>query len=80
LLDQGITLRPGPFTPGEGKTLQQGCSTTLIAALDPSIEDQSGAYLEDEDIAKPEDYAVDREKAEKLWHLSERLVGQEFAY
>jgi len=52
----------------------------LIAALDPSIEDQSGAYLEDGDIAKPEDYAVDREKAEKLWHLSERLVGQKFAY
>lgn len=27
-----------PLTPDPPKSLQQGCSTTLVAALDPSIE------------------------------------------
>ena len=75
-----MSQHSGPFSRGELKTLQQGCSTTLVAALDPSIQDQSGAYLEDGDVARPEDYAVDPKRAELLWGLSERLVGQMFAY
>lgn len=35
-------------------------------------------YLEDCQFANPEPYAVDSEKADKLWVLSEELVGQKF--
>ena len=68
----------GPFNPGEPKTLEQGCSTTLVAALDPTL--QSGCYLEDCIVAEPEFYAKDQEKAALLWALSEELVGQSFKW
>ena len=68
----------GPFPLPERKTLQQGCSTTLVAALDPSIP--SGAYLEDCNTAEPEAHATDKEKARQLWVLSEKLVGQKFEW
>ena len=58
------------------KSIQQGCSTTLVAALDPSIN--SGEYLEDCNPAEPEAHTMDKQKAEKLWVLSEKLVGQKF--
>jgi hypothetical protein len=62
------------------KTLQQGCSTTLIAALDPSIEGQNGAYLNNGDIAvhPPPEYLSFPENEVKLWRLSEELVGEKF--
>ena len=73
-----ILLLLGPFSASEPKTVEQGCSTTLVAALDPSIP--SGSYLEDCAIAEPEAYARDQEKAGLLWALSERLVGQRFQW
>jgi hypothetical protein len=62
------------------KTLQQGCSTTLIAALDPSIEKDNGAYLNNGDIAvhPPPEYLSLPENEVKLWKLSEELVGEKF--
>jgi hypothetical protein len=43
------------------------------------ISDQSGAYLEDCHVAETqEDYINDPEGPEKLWRLSEKLVGQKF--
>ena len=64
----------------EKKTMQQGCSTTLIAALDPSIEKDSGAYLDDGDIAvnHPPEYLSLPENEERLWKLSEKLVREKF--
>lgn len=64
------------------KTLEQGCSTTLVAALDPSIESVNGAYLRDGNVAKdplPE-FARGVENEEKLWRLSEELVGEKFGW
>ena len=58
--------------------MKQGCSTTLVAALNPTIP--SGCYLEDCTVAEPETYANDQENAESLWALSERLVGQTFPW
>ncbi|KAG0649771.1 Short-chain dehydrogenase TIC chloroplastic [Hyphodiscus hymeniophilus] len=60
------------------KTMQQGCSTTLIAALDPSIEKDNGAYLDNGDIAanSPPDYLSLLESEHRLWKLSEELVGE----
>jgi hypothetical protein len=42
-------------------------------------KDQNGAYLEDCNISPtPEDFVIDPEAPEKLWKLSEKLVGQSF--
>lgn len=67
-----------PFSAGELKTIKQGCSTSLVAALDPTLP--SGSYLEDCIVAKPEAYARDQEKAEQLWAMSERSIGQAFEW
>jgi len=60
------------------KTVQQGCSTTVVAALDPEIEKDSGAYLVNGNIDERADYAGGEENWEKLWKLSEKLVGEKF--
>jgi NAD(P)-dependent dehydrogenase (short-subunit alcohol dehydrogenase family) len=72
------------------RTQGAGSSTTLVAALDPSLgkpeqkagkKENYGAFLSDcqiSDQAQP--LAVSSSEAEKLWKLSEDLVGQEFSY
>ncbi|TGO32756.1 hypothetical protein BHYA_0291g00120 [Botrytis hyacinthi] len=60
------------------KTLEAGTSTTLVAALDPALKDYSGAYLADCQIAETADYTTNPDYAERLWALSEKLVGQKF--
>ncbi|KAH7026788.1 hypothetical protein B0J12DRAFT_704891 [Macrophomina phaseolina] len=66
------------FKASNPKTVEQGGSTTLVAALDPLLNEIKGAYLSDCQIEEAEPYAVDPEKAEKLWKLSEELVKQTF--
>ncbi|RYP23484.1 hypothetical protein DL767_008800 [Monosporascus sp. MG133] len=66
--------------PVDVKTLSQGSSTTLVAALDPELPARSPAYLDHCQISEPFEYALDPENAEKLWELSEQLVGQKFGY
>ncbi|KAE8448958.1 hypothetical protein EG329_008754 [Mollisiaceae sp. DMI_Dod_QoI] len=63
---------------GVNKDLAQGTSCTLVAALDPSIEKSSGAYLCDCAVEQTPDYAHNPELAQKLWTLSEKIVGQKF--
>lgn len=81
------------------KTIEEGTSTAIVAAFDPSIAgtllpwfsvmlkppysrvttDQSGAYLEDCRVCETEESFInDPEGPEKLWKLSEMLVGQKF--
>lgn len=73
------------------KTLGAGASTSLIAALDPKLgygvgetkdgSENWGAFLIDcqiSDNAAP--LAVSSTEAEKLWGVSEKLVGQIFAW
>ncbi|KAK9233847.1 hypothetical protein V1525DRAFT_115672 [Lipomyces kononenkoae] len=62
------------------KSLSEGCATGLVAALDDSLEGKSGAYLSDCVIETPMEYARDSDNAEKLWLLSEELIGQKFSY
>ncbi|KAK0637999.1 Short-chain dehydrogenase TIC 32 [Lasiodiplodia hormozganensis] len=57
---------------------EEGASTTLVAALDPTLNAVTDVYLDDCQVGKPEPYAVDPEKAERLWKLSEELVEQKF--
>lgn len=84
--------------PPKAKTVEQGSSTTLTAALDPSLDSKfcitympaivltrislgaSGAFLDDCNPAKALDYASSPGNAEKLWALSEEIVGERFTY
>lgn len=59
------------------KTLQQGSATIVVAALDPSIEPESGAYLRDGDVYSEQSFTSEEDQ-EKLWSLSERLTGGKF--
>lgn len=73
------------------KTLEQGAATTVWAATDPALGSRGGLYLEDCGVAKVNDdpattaggyrsYARDPEAAEQLWAMSEKLVGESFAW
>lgn len=66
------------------KNFQQGCSTTLRAALDPSLAEQQMVYLndcqpsEDPEIVQP--YAIDGENAKRCWVMTEEMIGEKFEY
>jgi hypothetical protein len=62
------------------KTLQQGASTQLRAALDPSLDPESGAYLDDCQVKKPAVLAGHGAFVDEVWELSERLVGEKFQF
>ncbi|KAK3686470.1 hypothetical protein LTR37_019789 [Vermiconidia calcicola] len=73
------------------KTLGAGASTSLIAALDPGLRngvgqtlngsENWGSYLADCQISNQADpRSVSSGEAEKLWALSETLVGEAFAW
>lgn len=66
------------------KTLQEGASTTLVAALDPKLErpesDGKGYFLSDCQVGGVQPYAVDEDIARKLWEMSEGFVGEKFAW
>ncbi|EXJ57565.1 hypothetical protein A1O7_07913 [Cladophialophora yegresii CBS 114405] len=71
----------GKHFPLEGevrKSMAEGIATTVVAALDPRIEPQSGMYMADCQPQKTYEYAESLEAAEKLWKLSEELVGEKF--
>ncbi|OAQ61112.1 short-chain dehydrogenase [Pochonia chlamydosporia 170] len=67
------------------KDPDQGVATHVFASFDTSIAGQNGAFVTDchiADQAKEEVYswATSKVDAERLWKLSEKLVGQEFKY
>lgn len=62
------------------KDLEDGCSSTLVAALDPKV-DQKDIFFADCQFADwAPQYSTDPDKAEQLWTLSEDLVGEKFRY
>jgi NAD(P)-dependent dehydrogenase (short-subunit alcohol dehydrogenase family) len=70
--------------PPKRKTLQQGCATTLRAALDPTLSVDGPISLQDCQIAVAGkdvmEFALDDESARKLWIISEEMVGEIFEY
>ncbi|KAI8963095.1 NAD(P)-binding protein [Daldinia sp. FL1419] len=62
------------------KTYTQIAATSLIAALDPEMAAKFPAYLMNSQIHEAAEHATDPESVEKLWKLSEELVGQKFEY
>jgi NAD(P)-dependent dehydrogenase (short-subunit alcohol dehydrogenase family) len=72
------------------KSIPQGAATTVWAAVSPQLDGHGGVYLEDADIAvvAADDHqgptgvhawAVDPEASDRLWELSERLLGRSFS-
>src|SRR5215475_5481026 len=71
------------------KTVEAGAATSVFAATAPELEGRGGLYLEDCHIAAVNDapdaldgvksYALDPRNAERLWEVSESLVGERFA-
>ncbi len=72
------------------KTVSGGASTSVWCATSPLLAAGGGVYCEDCNIAAavPADdpsfagvrpWAIDPEAAERLWTLSERLLGETFA-
>lgn len=73
--------KPPPSEPG--KTLEQGCATTLWCALAEELDGRSGTYQRDCGAWKAEEgtfagWVFDEARAEKLWEVSEGLVGEKF--
>jgi NAD(P)-dependent dehydrogenase (short-subunit alcohol dehydrogenase family) len=72
------------------KTVESGAATSVFAATAPELDGRGGVYLEDCHIAAVNDapdalegvksYALDPRNAERLWEMSEQLVGQRFAF
>lgn len=72
------------------KSLEQGAATSVYAATAPELTGKGGAFLSDCSIAPINDdekifdgvrtWAIDPQEAEKLWTVSEEMVGQAFPY
>ncbi|KAE8385763.1 hypothetical protein BDV23DRAFT_187915 [Aspergillus alliaceus] len=63
----------------------QGAATHVFAAFGASIAEHNGAFLSDCHVADPDQeevssWATSKADTEKLWKLSEKLVGQGFEY
>jgi hypothetical protein len=57
------------------KTVQQGAATTVYVATSPEIESIGGKYFDDcQETMFVLPHALDEQKAERLWSLSETLV------
>lgn len=67
-----------PLPPYQKVGVQQGCAGAVLASLDTSLRESSPAFLEECAIVPTLPYASDKDIAEKLWKLSEKLVGQAF--
>lgn len=69
------------------KTIPQGAATQVWAATSPGLEGKGGIYLADCQIAPPAvagqagymAYTTDEAAANRLWQISEEMVGQVFA-
>ncbi|PSN62465.1 short-chain dehydrogenase [Corynespora cassiicola Philippines] len=73
-------LKDGEEVTFDVKDIDSFTSTNVVAAFDPRLDGHNGAYLEDANIAEPWPTATSLEDAEKLWKLSEKLVGQTFDF
>ncbi|KAI0125268.1 retinol dehydrogenase 13 [Xylariales sp. AK1849] len=66
-------------------TIDEGAATYVYAAFDPYLWPHNGSYLENCKVGDPwtntiKPWVTSSIEAEKVWKLSEQLVGQEFNY
>ncbi|KAF7360700.1 Short-chain dehydrogenase/reductase family protein [Mycena venus] len=64
------------------KTIAQGAATTVATAFDPRLNDKPGAYLNDCAVATETvvAHSSDPANAEKLWVVTEKLIGETFRF
>jgi hypothetical protein len=72
------------------KTVEAGAATSVFAATAPELEGRGALYLEDCHVAAVNDapdapngvksYALDLANADRLWEVSEQLVGPMLPY
>ncbi|KAJ7480693.1 short-chain dehydrogenase [Mycena latifolia] len=72
--------KPNPQMPW--KTIPQGAATTVAAAFDPRLDNTPGAYLSDCVEANKElaEHSSDPVIAQKLWEVTEDIVGEKFVF
>lgn len=58
------------------KSVGQGAATQCYAAVHPEAAPHSGSYFADCNVAKSSRYSRDPELADRLWEVSERIVGK----
>ncbi|KAF7307621.1 Short-chain dehydrogenase/reductase family protein [Mycena indigotica] len=63
-------------------TREQGAATSVAAAIDPRIEGKGGAYLSCAVLADDQvsEFAADPANAERLWTVTEDLLGEKFTF
>jgi retinol dehydrogenase 12 len=59
----------------QGASPEQGATTLIFLATDPSVEDTYAGYWKDCRPTQPSQFARRNEEAARLWELSERLCG-----
>lgn len=69
------SLTQGDF---DWKSADEGAATLVVAGFDPALDAETGVYLDDCQLRRPSKWASDTDKAERLWRLSEDLVGEKF--
>jgi NAD(P)-dependent dehydrogenase (short-subunit alcohol dehydrogenase family) len=93
LREMGFRDEKGNITPKIAalyKTVEQGAATTVWCAANARLDSYGGVYCEDCDIAQAVQadwtelngvfpWATDPERADRLWHLSQKLTGIAFA-
>ena len=65
------------------KTHSQGAATSVYCAFHPDVEKLGGRYFQNSQVMEPEDmwcWGRDDVDADRLWRLSEKLVGQKFDF
>ncbi|KAJ7473212.1 hypothetical protein FB451DRAFT_1133760 [Mycena latifolia] len=64
------------------KTIPQGAATTVAAAFDTRLNDKPGAYLDDSTLATESlaPHSSDPANAEKLWTVTEEIIGEKFTF
>ncbi|MCU1479526.1 MAG: short-chain dehydrogenase/reductase [Subtercola sp.] len=89
-LSRHLALPPASFDPAgttgvSVKTVEQGAATSVLLAASPLVEGVTGRYFEDANEAGPvvegvrrgvASYALDPDKARRLWSLSESLLAK----
>ncbi|KAF3482880.1 uncharacterized protein GIQ15_02204 [Arthroderma uncinatum] len=84
-LDRFLGNREAQMTSLPLITPEEGAATYVFAAFDPDLSTHNGSYLTKCGVADPwvdtlKPWATSSVEAERLWKLSEELVGQEFVY
>lgn len=61
-------------------TVSEGAATIITGMIDPTIENSNGSFLHNNAVADEEltTYIDNVENWDKLWELSEKLIGESF--